>query len=413
MTGVARSGMSNPPQNEDVAKALLKDLNTWKVQHKVEPRNQTPERRRKALLADMGGGMTAADLAEALTQDTSSTQFGSHSGQGFSKGGARASSYGGVRRGRKQAAEESPWQLGGADGKPKGPSLGDLHAPEGDFKWRFFQLRNQARDHGFMIDKMDAAELGTLMLDHNSLARNFAERHASVHPNPVLPSRQLSDLSCELGATCTEEFFGLTKKPETPPPSESSEEEPGSPGGFFSMKKLKKLNKPKQAEPPSPQAAASQEADGGAPPISPGSSEMTTLRPSSLLSSSGDLALTSMTSGNLFSSPKRGAKKMTQTQLFRKLSQEAPSSERLLEMAQTVMHAGPNELQLRLKMAKISVLTAGKLADPADPGEEKEDEEDPLFSNRNRNRLGKPLPVPYWGRNGSAPVLRASRHVVV
>jgi len=86
-------------------------------------------------------------------------------------------------------------------------------------------------------------------------------------------------------------------------------------------------------------------------------------------------------------------------------SQEAPSIERLMEMAQHSKSWGPNMLQQMCEKTNISVLTAGKLPSAASY------EDDPLYSGRGGSTFtstGKPLPVPQWGRDGNAPSLRAA-----
>jgi hypothetical protein len=84
--------------------------------------------------------------------------------------------------------------------------------------------------------------------------------------------------------------------------------------------------------------------------------------------------------------------------------QEAPSMERLLEMAEHARHMGPHKLEALCRNNRISVHTAAKLPLEVD------DFDDPLFSSRlgdtPRTHTGKLLPVPHWGRNGNAPVLR-------
>lgn len=85
-------------------------------------------------------------------------------------------------------------------------------------------------------------------------------------------------------------------------------------------------------------------------------------------------------------------------------TQEAPSMERLMELANSAHHWGPHKLEQMLEKSSISVHTASKLP-TADAGFE----DDPLFSSRGGSACtstGKLLPVPHWGRNGAAPVLR-------
>lgn len=99
-------------------------------------------------------------------------------------------------------------------------------------------------------------------------------------------------------------------------------------------------------------------------------------------------------------------------------SQESPSMERLLEMAQHVKHTGPHKLQSMCQNARISVHTGQKLPDERSDiaGAEGDYIDDPLFGDCRpgitpRTSTGKALPVPYWGRNGSAPVLRESPEI--
>jgi len=91
-------------------------------------------------------------------------------------------------------------------------------------------------------------------------------------------------------------------------------------------------------------------------------------------------------------------------------SASAPSMERLMEMCNTVRHAGPHEFQMRCAAARISVHTGSRLPESSMDGSQREFDNDPLFSARlgatPRTSTGKPLPVPFWGRNGSAPVLQ-------
>jgi len=94
---------------------------------------------------------------------------------------------------------------------------------------------------------------------------------------------------------------------------------------------------------------------------------------------------------------------------------EAPSMERLMEMANAVKHSGPHKLQSMCQNARISVHTGAKLPDTMDIAGASCYDDDPLYSSRPgatpRTSSGKPLPVPYWGRNGSAPVLREAPEV--
>lgn len=85
-------------------------------------------------------------------------------------------------------------------------------------------------------------------------------------------------------------------------------------------------------------------------------------------------------------------------------TQEAPSMERLMEMANSAHHWGPHKLEQMLEKSSISVHTGAKL-----PVMDAGFEDDPLFSSRGGSACtstGKLLPVPHWGRNGHAPVLR-------
>jgi hypothetical protein len=93
------------------------------------------------------------------------------------------------------------------------------------------------------------------------------------------------------------------------------------------------------------------------------------------------------------------------------LEQDPPSIERLMEMAGSVMHSSANELQLRCQAAGICTFTASKLnGQRSRPLSGGSFDDDPLFSGRlgstPRTSTGKPLPMPFWGKNGSAPVLR-------
>jgi len=83
---------------------------------------------------------------------------------------------------------------------------------------------------------------------------------------------------------------------------------------------------------------------------------------------------------------------------------EAPSMERLMEMAGHVMHANPNNLDRMCKVGRISVRTGGKLPDFFDAS--MGSLESPTTGVTPRTSTGVPLPVPYWGKNGNAPELR-------
>jgi hypothetical protein len=90
--------------------------------------------------------------------------------------------------------------------------------------------------------------------------------------------------------------------------------------------------------------------------------------------------------------------------------EENPSAERLQELAATVMHAGPHMLQHMCQTAGISVHTGGKLPKALQSSSPQHTVEADVAIGRPlaspRTSTGKPLPVPYWGRNGNAPVLR-------
>jgi len=94
----------------------------------------------------------------------------------------------------------------------------------------------------------------------------------------------------------------------------------------------------------------------------------------------------------------------------------APSIERLLEMSKHVAHATPHALQNMCRTAGICVHTTRRLAaDFEAMGNQMNSDEDPLFSGRQggtpRTSTGKPLPVPFWGKNGNAPSLRDSEEL--
>jgi len=235
----------------------------------------------------------------------------------------RAGAAGGKARKKKG---ESTWQLEltQVDGKPKKP--GPEHAPDGEIKWRMFQLRHMGREHECDVDKMKAEDVAILCTYHNPFSRGPLQ-HALPPVHPVIPSRQLKDLGSDLVTT-----------------SQSLSND-----YITSTFKLEDL---------------------------------------------------------LETSPSQRSRKL---EPLSDASQEAPSMERLLEMASASKHWGPHMLQMQCQKARISVHTAAKLDLPPNDRSQSFDD-DPLFSGRlgatPRTSTGKPLPVLHWGRNGSAPVLR-------
>jgi hypothetical protein len=136
------------------------------------------------------------------------------------------------------------------------------------------------------------------------------------------------------------------------------------------------------------------------------------LAPSRLLRDLGsDLQSTGCSPGTLSEATIQSELMVSSRRLPRKLvqldrTQEAPSTERLLEMSSHAKSWGPHRLQLMCQNARISVHTGAKLPEDAD-GTYLRDSDDPLFSSR--NSTGKSPPVPYWGRNGNAPKLLEAR----
>merc|ERR1719359_2298624 len=61
-------------------------------------------------------------------------------------------------------------------------------------------LERESRQHGFVLDKTDGAELGALSTYHNKFSRGPLQ-HPPPPVHPVHPSRQLKDLSIDLHST--------------------------------------------------------------------------------------------------------------------------------------------------------------------------------------------------------------------
>jgi hypothetical protein len=92
--------------------------------------------------------------------------------------------------------------------------------------------------------------------------------------------------------------------------------------------------------------------------------------------------------------------------------EEAPSAEKYLELADLASKSGPYRLQAMAQQANISVLSGMKPLERSESPSPEQGVEayDPLFGSPNTSprstHSGKPLPVPNWGRSGSAPLLK-------
>lgn len=349
--GKPRLGMCNPPMNPAVRAALVADLNEWQVtphaskkkgKQDGEDKLQKGLTRHKILLpptAPSLGGDASVNFESSGDAATSGAATAPAGGLfGGSSGSSRMSSpgpstmrrstssfhtRGSKRRGTKKGHSAFELDLT-QEGKQKHPDLGALHAPEGEVKFHCHKLKNQSREHGFFLDKADAADLSQLTTYHNPFSRGPLA-HPPPHYNPEPPARQLKDISCD--------YMSSAKSL-----------------GSISVSTMQSVLSPRTRSVPRIMYNV-------APP------------------------------------------------------QEAPSMERLVEMANAARHMGPHKLQSMCQSAKISVHTATKLPDSGyGTGDGYGGFEDPLLSGRPgatpRTSTGKPLPVPYWGRNGSAPVLR-------
>lgn len=338
--GKHRPGMCNPPMNPAVRAALVKDLNEWQVEPLVKPRKAKPENldegekkqkmmpRRSAVASRSLGSLQDDGIAEASRENASTAPAGGF--YGGSSGSSRMSSpmrhsnsatshahRGGSHlvRGRRKRAE-SNWQL---DLTQEGPTKHGLEsAPEGEVKWHAHKLKAKSRDHGFTLEKMEVEELGHLSMYHNWLSRGPLQHPLPV-VHPVLPARQLKDLSTDMLSTSQSlnSLSDYTVKTE-----------------LINAQRVPR------------------------------------------------------------SSCNYGAA-------------EAPSMERYMEMAAASKHYGPHELERMLASTGISVHTGARFLDGSG---RQNSEDDPLFSARlgatPRTSTGKPLPVPHWGKTGTAPVLR-------
>jgi len=374
--GAVRSGMCNPPRNPQVAQALLETLNKWEV--RPHPRERKQEEKSKNLrhvisLQPATVGFSAADSTHSL-KSAGGMVAGTH-GKPFSSSAPTLATGGSASssrlpspvpmRGSRVSSAASAFRpsMRGTLAKPRKNSNkaaweqfeleltqeGKMKkpsldsAPEGEVKWKCFRLKKNSRDLGYQLDQADAVDLCKLTIYHNGFTRR-----STMH------------------GTSSSGFHGSTS---TGFPARSS------PSTFSTAHQSRQLK------------------------------DMSV----TLTSSSQDVE--GISTHTFASELEKDLTKRHPT-LQRALPEEAPSSERYLELSNAALKAGPYRLQAMARQANISVLSGMKPPELAELplAEQNADAYDPLFSSPNTSprstHSGKPLPVPYWGRSGSAPMLK-------
>lgn len=356
-----RAGMCNPPMNPAVRAALVADLNNWEVAPTVKSKKDKKENeeaneknalRRKIIVPPAGASALRQDeaSAEMSAGDSSWGASASLPAGGFmggSAGSSRISSPGNVMR-RSASMTSHPHRGGSPFVRPR--------KKKGETTWQL-DLTQEGKTKKPGLDTAPEPEVKMRL----AMVRRQSREHGFV-----LEKMEVEHLG-HLSTYHNKFSRGPLQHP--PPPIHP----------VYPSRQLKDLSVDMHST-------------------------------SQSLNSVSDVTIHN--SKRLLLSELGSPTIQSRTRDILEASQEAPSMERLMELANGAKHWAPHKLQSMCEKSRISVHTGAKL--PLSGATQCLDD-DPLLSGRlgatPRTRSGKPLPVPYWGRNGSAPVLREAPEI--